>query len=63
MKVDVNILLCGAMPKHVCNGSSLFLFLCVQISECFFSLSFHPVDFKHWNNNSQVLGIIAMAFF
>ena len=36
--------------KYVCIyyvwASMFFLFLCVQILECYFSLSFYPIDFK-----------------
>ena len=47
---------------RICNGSSFFLFLCVQISECYFSWSFNPIDFKPWYNDPQVLRFYAMTF-
>ena len=28
----------------------IFVFLRVQISECYFSLGFHPIEFKPWHN-------------
>ena len=42
-----------AQTCWVCNGSSLVLFLCVQISLCYFSLSFHLIDFKPWQTLAQ----------
>ena len=45
-----------------CNGSILFLFLCVQILVCYFALSFHPIDFTPWHNDPYVLRCYAMTF-
>ena len=50
-----------APPCWVWNGSSLILFLCVQISVCFFPLSCHPIDLKPWHNDPYALLFHAMT--